>query len=83
MASCALFREESRENAPLRMDLETALGQLKTRDRALLWLAYVEGYEHREIAKILDLAEKSVRVLLFRAKKKMAGSLGSLEEVKS
>ena len=77
------FREESRENAPLRMDLETALGQLKSRDRALLWLAYVEGYEHREIAKILDLAEKSVRVLLFRAKKKMAGYLGSLEEVKS
>ena len=75
-------REESRESVPLRMDLDAALGQLKSRDRALLWLAYVEGYEHREIAKILDLGEKSVRVLLFRAKKKMAGYLGSLEEVK-
>lgn len=77
------FREESRESPPLRMDLDAALGQLKSRDRALLWLAYVEGYEHREIAKILDLGEKSVRVLLFRAKKKMAEHLGSFEEMKS
>lgn len=77
------FREESRESAPLRMDLDAALGRLKAQDRALLWLAYVEGYEHREIAKILDLGEKSIRVLLFRAKKKIAEHLGSLEEMKS
>lgn len=77
------FREESRESAPLRMDLDAALGRLKSRDRALLWLAYVEGYEHREIARILDLGEKSVRVLLFRAKKKIAEHLGSFEEMKS
>jgi RNA polymerase sigma-70 factor (ECF subfamily) len=80
------WSDESRSTTPLRMDLDAALGRLKTQDRALLWLAYVEGYEHREIAKILDLAEKSVRVLLFRAKKKMAQFLGHLEaqrEVKS
>jgi RNA polymerase sigma-70 factor (ECF subfamily) len=45
---------------------------LKPRERALLWLAYVEGYSHEEVAAVLGLAEKSIRVLLFRARRKMA-----------
>ena len=49
--------------------------KLKPRERALLWLAYVEGYSHEEIAGVFDLAEKSVRVLLFRARRKMAALL--------
>ena len=49
--------------------------QLKTQEQTLLWLAYVEGFDHREIAVALDLKEKSVRVLLFRARKKLAGML--------
>lgn len=47
--------------------------QLKQQERALLWLAYVEGYEHREIAEILKLNKLSIRVLLFRARRKLAG----------
>ncbi len=46
--------------------------RLKPQERDLLWLAYVEGFDHREIATALQLAEKSVRVLLFRARKKLA-----------
>ena len=53
-------------------DLSAALDALSQRDRALLWLAYVEGYDHREIADVLDLASTSVRVLLFRARKRAA-----------
>jgi RNA polymerase sigma-70 factor (ECF subfamily) len=49
---------------------------LKPREQELLWLAYVEGFEHREIAVALDLSEKSVRVLLFRARKKLGDALG-------
>lgn len=45
---------------------------LKPRERALLWLAYLEGYSHEEIAGVLGVAEKSVRVLLFRARRKLA-----------
>jgi len=41
---------------------------LKPREQALLWLAYVEGFDHREIALALQLSEKSVRVLLYRAR---------------
>jgi RNA polymerase sigma-70 factor (ECF subfamily) len=50
--------------------------QLKPREQSLLWLAYVEGFDHREIAETLQLREKSVRVLLFRARKKLAALLG-------
>ncbi len=49
--------------------------RLKPQEQMLLWLAYVEGFEHREIAAALSLKEKSVRVLLFRARKKLAHTL--------
>jgi RNA polymerase sigma-70 factor (ECF subfamily) len=49
--------------------------QLKPQEQLLLWLAYVEGFEHREIAAALRLKEKSVRVVLFRARKKLARML--------
>jgi RNA polymerase sigma-70 factor (ECF subfamily) len=48
---------------------------LSVRERSLLWLAYVEGAAHDEIARALDCGEKSVRVLLFRARKRMEGLL--------
>jgi RNA polymerase sigma-70 factor (ECF subfamily) len=37
-----------------------------------MWLAYVEGADHREIAAALGLRERSVRVLLHRARRKLA-----------
>jgi RNA polymerase sigma-70 factor (ECF subfamily) len=49
--------------------------RLKPQEQALLWLAYVEGFDHREVASALDVREKSVRVLLFRARKKLASLL--------
>lgn len=51
--------------------------RLKPQEQLLLWLAYVEGFEHREIAAAVGLGEKSVRVLLFRARKKLAHTLES------
>lgn len=55
----------------LRVDIEKALQQLSHQQRSLLWLAYAENFEHREIAAILKVREKSVKVLLFRAKRTM------------
>jgi RNA polymerase sigma-70 factor (ECF subfamily) len=49
--------------------------RLKPQEQALLWLAYVEGFDHREVASALEVREKSVRVLLFRARKKLASLL--------
>ena len=41
--------------------------ELKPRDRALLWLAYIEEHNHQEIASALGIARGSVKVLLSRA----------------
>ncbi len=56
-------------------DMSAIFRTLKPQQRSLLWLAYVEGFEHSEIASMLGLREKSVKVLLFRAKRKMADTL--------
>jgi RNA polymerase sigma-70 factor (ECF subfamily) len=52
--------------------LGPALKEMRPRDRQLLWLAYAEGYSHREIAEITGLASASIRLLLFRARRKVA-----------
>jgi RNA polymerase sigma-70 factor (ECF subfamily) len=71
-----IFRSEAVENTERGGDMMSVFGRLKTQEKTLLWLAYVEGFDHREIAQVLELKEKSVRVLLFRARKKLAGMLG-------
>jgi RNA polymerase sigma-70 factor (ECF subfamily) len=60
------------EPVDLRRDVEEALARLSARERALVWLAYVEGYAHKDIARVLEVKDKSVRVLLFRARRKLA-----------
>jgi RNA polymerase sigma-70 factor (ECF subfamily) len=52
--------------------LGPAMAQMRPRDRQLLWLAYAEGYSHYEIAEVTGLASASIRLLLFRARRKMA-----------
>ena len=52
-------------------DVERLFAQLSLRDRALLWLAHVEGRNHAEIAAALALAPGSVRVLLHRARRRL------------
>ena len=56
-------------------DVKSAFAQLKPQQRSLLWLAYVEGCDHREIAAASGVKEKSVRVLLFRARRALVGLL--------
>jgi RNA polymerase sigma-70 factor (ECF subfamily) len=47
------------------------LAALAPRDRALLWLAYVEEQNHQEIAGALGLARGSVKVMLSRARARL------------
>jgi RNA polymerase sigma-70 factor (ECF subfamily) len=54
------------------MTLGPAMAQMRPRDRQLLWLAYAEDYSHKEIAEITGLRSASIRLLLFRARRKMA-----------
>jgi RNA polymerase sigma-70 factor (ECF subfamily) len=55
--------------------LGRALAQMRPRDREILWLAHAEGYSHREIAQITGLASASIRLLLFRARRRIASIL--------
>jgi RNA polymerase sigma-70 factor (ECF subfamily) len=52
--------------------LDPAMARMRPRERQLLWLAHAEGYSHREIAEITGLNSASIRLLLFRARKKIA-----------
>jgi RNA polymerase sigma-70 factor (ECF subfamily) len=54
------------------MMLEPRLLQLRPRERQLLWLAHAEGYTHKEIAEIMGLNSPSIRLMLFRARHRMA-----------
>jgi RNA polymerase sigma-70 factor, ECF subfamily len=56
-------------------DLERVFENLNQQQRALLWLAYVEGNDHEEIARFLSVKKKSVRVLLFRARQRLMSLL--------
>jgi RNA polymerase sigma-70 factor (ECF subfamily) len=48
---------------------------MKPRERQMLWLAHAEGYSHREIAQVMGLSTASIRLLLFRARRKIAALL--------
>jgi RNA polymerase sigma-70 factor (ECF subfamily) len=52
--------------------LTPALALMRPRDRQILWLAYAEGYSHREIAEVTGLGTASIRLLLFRARRRIA-----------
>jgi RNA polymerase sigma-70 factor (ECF subfamily) len=49
----------------------STFARLQRRDRLLLWLAYVEEEGHEEIAASLGLQRGSIKVLLFRAKRRL------------
>ena len=69
--------EESNPDADpfLSSRMEDLFRHLKPKERSLLWLAYAEGFSHREISRLTRDREKSVKVQLFRAKKKFAAIL--------
>jgi RNA polymerase sigma-70 factor (ECF subfamily) len=59
------------ETTELRHDMMRVFAELKPQERALLWLAHVEESNHDEIADAIGVKSKSVRVLLFRARKRL------------
>jgi RNA polymerase sigma-70 factor (ECF subfamily) len=53
------------------VDVARTFAELAPNDRALLWLAYVEGETHEEMATSLGVGRRSVKVLLFRARRRL------------
>lgn len=60
-----LPREES-------LALRAALRSLSEREQKMLWLLYGAGFSHKEVANIMGVRSASVRVLAFRARRKLA-----------
>jgi RNA polymerase sigma-70 factor (ECF subfamily) len=83
------WRRGGRETTPEALDEMTAAASaadpdvarifatLAKKDRALLWLAYVEGESHQEIAEAIGVGTRSVKVLLFRARSRLRGLLAA------
>ena len=65
------------QDPEMRTDMRMAFERLKSRERQLLWLAYVEGANHQEIAHSTGLRAGSVKLLLFRARRRLADILRS------
>jgi RNA polymerase sigma-70 factor (ECF subfamily) len=59
------------DRGELRHDMMRVFAELKPQERALLWLAHVEGESHEEIGEALNVKAKSVKVMLFRARKRL------------
>jgi RNA polymerase sigma-70 factor (ECF subfamily) len=77
--------EHVHQNFNLALDMTSVFERLSAQERAILWLAHVEEMSHKEIGAILGVKEKSVRVMVFRAREKArtlletAGFTGSHE----
>jgi len=71
----ALEPKGSSPDLALRLDMIRVFQQLAPQQRQMMWLAYVEGADHREIAAAVGLREGSVRVLLHRARRRLASLL--------
>jgi RNA polymerase sigma-70 factor (ECF subfamily) len=67
--------DRTEERIQQQSELSFALQGLKPREREILWLAYAQGSSHKEIAEMLGLKSGSIRLMLFRARKKLAGFL--------
>ncbi len=69
-------REDMAGQIERTIDVTRAMNELKPRDRAMLWLAYAEGSSHQEIASVMGVKTASVKLLLFRARRRLAHILG-------
>ncbi len=68
--------ERSAETAELRERLDEALNELSDVQRQVVLLHDMEGWKHREIAKLLGLPSGTVRSHLHFARKALRESLG-------
>jgi RNA polymerase sigma-70 factor, ECF subfamily len=68
--------EHVHQNFNLAVDMASVFDALSVQERAILWLAHVEELSHKEIGIVLSVKEKSVRVMVFRAREKAKALLG-------
>ncbi len=62
------------------MIIQDALGRLTERDRMILTLAYYQGFSLAEVAEIMKIPGKSIKVYLHRARKRLRKELEGYED---
>ena len=65
------------ENSADNDEMVASFAKLNEHDRVLLWLAYVEGHSHAEIAAAVGVRKGSVKMLLSRARGRLRQFLES------
>ncbi|MFM8534021.1 MAG: RNA polymerase sigma factor [Acidimicrobiia bacterium] len=66
---------DTAERATRRLDLHSALKQLKPHERSMLWLAYAQGWSHEEIASAIGVKTASLKAMLHRARQRLVKHL--------
>jgi RNA polymerase sigma-70 factor (ECF subfamily) len=64
------------ESPVARIDLERALAKLPPGCREVFVLHDVEGFDHKEVGKMLGIAEGTSKSQIFRARMKLRAMLG-------
>jgi len=71
------FEPTARRDTPIaRMDLERAVERLPEGCREAFVLHDVEGFDHKEVAELLGIAEGTSKSQVFKARMKLRGFLG-------
>lgn len=66
----SVVTEHVHQNFNLPLDMASVFDRMSPEERAILWLAHVEELSHKEIGAVMGVKEKSVRVMVFRAREK-------------
>jgi RNA polymerase sigma-70 factor (ECF subfamily) len=74
------FEETSGERQDLRENLERALHELPTMQRAVVILRHLDGLSTREVSEILGCSEGTVKTHLFRGLKRLKTLLAFVRE---
>lgn len=67
------------ESIHQKTDLAVAMATLPTKYREVLLLRYDNGFSETEVAQLLSLSQENVHKIIYRAKKKLAKALESME----
>jgi RNA polymerase sigma-70 factor (ECF subfamily) len=71
------FEPTARRDTPIaRLDLDRALDRLPDGCREAFVLHDVEGYDHKEVGRLLGIAEGTSKSQVFKARLKLRGMLG-------
>lgn len=73
--------ENYAESQQLKTQIEAALTQLSPRERAVFVMRHYQDMPGKEVGKILNISEGTVKSLLFRAVKKLQKQLSIYRDI--